>query len=569
MKTRRKKREKRTHGVSWGILIAVFASVAIVYGAVQGVLGIINSWLEDLPSVDNSDAFNYAEKTKVYAADGTTLLAEFYLQNRIPISIDQVSPYVLKGTVDTEDVRFYEHNGVDIQGIARALYVNLTGGQIEGASTITQQFVRATLLANEATDISLKRKVREAQLAINLEKIYSKDQILMMYLNTINYGDGSWGIEAAAQDYFSVSAADLTLVQAATLIGIPQSPNELNPKTNPDACLARRNLVLDRMLTAGDITQEEHDAAVAEDLNLNPAPAAPSNGIYAYPYFTSYVRDQLIKQFSTDVVFQGGLTVYTTLDPNIQNMAENAAQQQYAIMDDDLEVGLTAIDPNTGYIVAMVGGKDFNASQYNLATDAQRQPGSSFKMFTLVAAVEQGISPATKIDCSSPVTLHGWRVENYNGGSYGVLSIQQAAQVSSNTGFARLIQTVTADAVYQTACKLGITTINTDDGPIGDSITLGTYGVKNYEMADAYATLATNGVHRDPVAIILVKDRNGNTLFQHEDNPQQVITPQVAYAVTQVLQTVFTGSGTASGAGLYSGQPCAGKTGTSENWRDS
>ena len=202
---------------------------------------------------------------------------------------------MLEGTVDTEDVRFYEHEGVDIPGIARAFVNNLRGGDLEGASTITQQLVRNTVLSEEATDISFERKIREAELAIDLEKRFSKDDILVKYLNIINYGDGCYGIEAAAQNYFQVSALDLTLAQAATLVGIPQSPTYLNPKVYPDACLARRNVVLDRMLTAGDITQEEHDAAQAvpleEDLNLAGDP--PSQGIYAYPYFTSYVRDLL------------------------------------------------------------------------------------------------------------------------------------------------------------------------------------------------------------------------------------------------------------------------------------
>ena len=576
MKTRRKMREKKTHGVSWVLLVAVFASVAIVYGAVQGVLHTINSWLEDLPSIENSDAFNYAEKTRVYAADQQTLLAELYLENREPVSIDQVSPYVLKGTVDTEDVRFYEHNGVDPQGIVRALWVNLRGGELEGASTITQQFVRATLLSNEANEISVKRKIREAQLAIDLEKIYSKDQILMMYLNTINYGDGCWGIEAAAKNYFQKPSSDLTLAEAATLVGIPQSPNYLNPKTNPDSCKDRRNLVLSRMLENGDITQDDYNAAVVEDLGLNPAPPDDFQGIYNFPYFTSYVREQLLQQFSNADVFKGGLTVYTTISPDLQAKAEEAAAQQYAIMDDDLEVSLTAVDPNTGYILAMVGGKNYEADQFNLATQAHRHAGSSFKPFTLVSALEQGINPQTKIDCSSPVTINGWRVENYNGASYGVQTIQNATAISSNTGYARLEQELSSTSldVYQTARRMGIVSVDpeavSEDGTVvAESIVLGAYGVNTLEMANAYATLATNGIKRDAVAVTMVKDRSGNVIYQHQDAPEQVITPEVAYAATRVLTTVFGSGGTAAGAGLWSGQPVAGKTGTSEEWRDS
>ncbi|MCL1799221.1 MAG: penicillin-binding protein [Eggerthellaceae bacterium] len=580
MKRRRKIRQKRTHGFSWSLFVAVLAAVVIAYGAVQGVFGIINSWLEDLPSVENSDAFNYARKTYVYANDKTTLLAEFFLENREPVSIEQVSNYVLRGTVATEDERFYEHNGVDPQGIARALYVNLQGGELEGASTITQQFVRATLLSNEANEISLKRKIREAQLAINLEKIHEKDEILMIYLNTINYGDGCYGIEAAARNYFQKSALDLSLVEAATLVGIPQSPNYLNPKTNPDACFDRRNHVLSRMLANKIITQEEHDAAVAEPLALNPAPAEAPNGIYAFPHFTSYVREQLIEQFTMAEVFRGGLTIYTTIDPTLQYKAEQATAEQYALMDDDLDVSLTAVDPSTGYILAMVGGRNFYDEadgQFNLATQAARHAGSSFKVFTLVTAIEQGISPSTKIDCSSPVDINGWRVENYGGGSYGIRTIQGATAISSNTGYARLVQEVDSVEVYQTARRMGIVSVDTgtvnlsaDEAVlgVGDAITLGAYGVNTLEMANAYATLATGGIKRNAVAITTVIDHNDDIIYHHEDAPEQILTPEVSYAATRVLQTVFT-EGTASGSGLWSGQPCAGKTGTSEDWRDS
>lgn len=565
MKIRRKMREKRSHGVFWGLIIAVFATALIAYGAVQGVRGIIDSWLEELPSVENSDAFNYTRKTKVYAADGVTQLAELYLENREPISIDQVSNYVLEGTVATEDERYYEHNGVDPQGIARAVMVNITGSSREGASTITMQFVRNTILQDEATDITLERKVREAQLAINLEEIYTKDEVLMMYLNTINYGDGAWGIEAAAKNYFSKPALDLTIVEAATLIGIPQSPTYLNPKTNPEACLERRNLVLSRMHTYGTITEEEYNAAKEEPLTLNPKPADAEDGIYAYPYFTSYVRELLTNEYSTtEQVFKGGLTVITTLDVDLQQKAEIAAQQQYESMDSDLEVSLTAIDPQTGYVKAMVGGKDYYTDQWNLATKNKRHAGSSFKTFTLVTAIEQGISPDTMIDCTSPATVDGYTISNYGGANYGIRSIQSATAVSSNTGYVRLAAQVTPAAANKTARRMGITT---DDLHDGLSSVLGAVGVNSLEMASAYSVLAAEGVQRDPVAITSITNWEGEVLYQHSDAPTRVLTPEVAYATTKVLRTVVT-SGTGTAAALPSGQPAAGKTGTSDDYHD-
>lgn len=234
---------------SKGLIALCVVLVLLVAGAFSA-FALVSSWLEDLPNYEDASAYNTAEKTKVYANDGTTLLAEFYLENRDPVEISEISDYVLEGTVATEDERFYEHNGVDLAGIGRAIFVNITGGH-EGASTITQQFVRNTVLAEEATESTLKRKVREAYISTKLEEQYSKDEILLMYLNTINYGQGAYGIEAASQLYFSKHASDLTLTEAATLIGIPQSPTYNNPVDNPDACKQRRNLVLDRMLSNG------------------------------------------------------------------------------------------------------------------------------------------------------------------------------------------------------------------------------------------------------------------------------------------------------------------------------
>ena len=442
MKIRRKQREKRTHAVKWGILVATAALCFVGYWGVQGVLHVMEGWTDDLPSIADTDFTNSAEESVMYASDGSTRLAEFQLEKRDPVTIDQISPFVLQGTVDTEDVRFYEHNGVDIAGIARAVINNITGGQLEGASTITQQLVRNTILTQEANEISIERKIREAELATEMEKQYSKDDILLMYLNTINYGDGCYGIEAAAQNYFQVSAAELTLVQAATLVGIPQSPTYLNPKAYPEACLERRNTVLDRLLAAGHISQEEHDAAQAEELALNPAPEAPSDGIYAFPYFTSYVRAQLFADDNPyDVsyadLFEGGLTIYTSLDPELQQMAEDACADQLDRMSSDLDCSLVAVDTETGQV--MVGGKDYSASQVNLATGtggSGRMAGSTFKAFTLAAAIEQGIDPDTPIDCTSPLELSGGhRVENFGGTDYGIRSIQSATAVSSNTGF--------------------------------------------------------------------------------------------------------------------------------------
>ena len=404
---------------SVGVLTVITVITAVLVAGFVGVYALGTSWLQDLPDYEDADAFNTSLPTVVYASDEKTVLAEFQLENREPVTIDEISPYALQGTVATEDERFYEHGGVDLMGIARALVNNLMGGDLEGASTITQQLVRNTILVSEMDSISLERKVREAYLSIKMEERYSKDDILLMYLNTINYGSGAYGIQAAAQRYFSKDASQLTLAEAATLVGIPQSPTYNNPIDNPDNCLARRNVVLDRMLSNGCIGQDEYEAAKAEPLVLNPTEPT-SDGIQKYPYFTSYVRYLLTDpegpyKYSKDEVFKGGLKVVTTLDVNMQEAAEVAAANKEAeannyVEGDPFEVSLVAIDPDNGYVKALVGGRDYYTSQVNLATGlggSGRQAGSSFKTFTLVAALEAGISPDTMIDCSTTVELSG------------------------------------------------------------------------------------------------------------------------------------------------------------------
>ena len=562
----------RTHAPAWGVLVAAFSVVLVVGFGAFGVGRVVDAWVGELPSVHDPNAFAYSAKTRIYANDRTTLLAEFYLQDQEPIEKDQVGDYVLKGTVATEDTRFYEHEGVDYYGIGRALVNNLNGGSLEGASTITQQLVRNTLLSSEANDISFRRKVREAELAIEMEQAYSKDDILLMYLNTINYGSGCYGIEAAAQHYFSKSAIDLTLAEAATLVGIPQSPTYNNPINYPENCTKRRNVVLDRMLSNGVITQEEHDAAQAEPLVLNPTEPS-TTGIEAYPYFTSYVRDQLTNAngkyaYSKDELFKGGLKVYTTLDVSMQEAAEAAAREKEQAAGDNYEVAMVAIDPDNGYIKALVGGKDYDASQVNMATGtggSGRQAGSSFKTFTLVAAIEQGIDPNTMIDASATAKLPGWEVANINHTNYGTKSIADAFAVSSNTAFARLILSIGPDKVVDVAKRMGITSPLTATG----SLTLGSESVTPLEMANAYATIANGGTHYDPECVERIVDRNGSIVVDNSaPKGERAISAEVAHAATEVMKGVIT-KGTGKAAALSNGQVSAGKTGTSENYMDS
>lgn len=559
-RTRRIRHTAKPRVGKYVAIVGLIVTVALAAAFVVAGINLMKSWLEDLPDYTDADAYLLSQPTRVVDANGD-LITEFYLENRIPISIDQCSPYVLQATVDIEDERFYSHNGIDLKGILRAVVAQLTGGS-EGASTITQQLVRNTVLKDEQFEKTLSRKVREAYIALELEKIYTKDEILMMYLNSIYYGAGCYGIEAAAQTYFGKTCADLTLGEAATLAGLPQSPSLYDPTVNPNAAVERRNAVLSRMLSNGDITQAQYDETVAQQLQLNVSKRTTS-GISRYPYFVDYVRSQLLEQFSSDIIYKGGLTVVTTIDPSIQQCAEDAVNSVVGQAWDDLEGALIAIEPYTGYIRAMVGGWDYNTDQFNLATQAQRQPGSSFKTFTLTAAIEAGMSPLVLIEANSPITIGDWTVSNINWENYGTISLRQAMLWSSNVVFAQVINEIGVDSVIDVARRMGITS---DLAPY-NSLTLGVSECTVLEMASAYATLAAGGMHYEPTAITQVLDRNGNALYQYEPVGYQAISPEVAYAVTQILQDVIR-EGTGAEAALWIDQPVAGKTGTTDSYKD-
>lgn len=557
------------------IVLSILAIIAAVFISLFiGAAALANTWLQDLPDYTNSEAFSTSATSTVYASDGKTVLAEFQLENREPVEIDQVSEYVLNGTVATEDERFYTHQGVDLYGSMRALVNNITGGALEGGSTITQQLVRNTILSEEMNEISFKRKLREMFIATKMEEMYSKDEILLMYLNTINYGSGSYGIQAAAERYFSKNASDLTLAEAATLVGIPQSPTYNNPIDHAENCLSRRNLVLDRMVSNGYITQEEADAAKAEQIVLN-ATEPSTNGIVAYPYFASYVRNQLLNEdgkydFSVADIFEGGLNIVTTLDVEYQEAAEAAAAKKVEQVGSDFEVAMVAIDNENGFIKAMVGGKDFDNQQVNMATgegSSGRQCGSSFKVFTYLAALEAGIDPETMIDAGASMELPGANeVHNIDNHDYGTRSIASALAVSSNTAFVRLLMSVGVDKVKEMAQRLGL------KGTLQEvaGLTLGINSTTPLEMADAYATIANGGTYYEPQCIVSITDKDGNVIVDNSHpEGERVLSEGVAYAAIQAMEGVVSASGgTGYEARLSNGQPVAGKTGTTDDRKD-
>ena len=565
----RRAQSSKTHSVTV-VLLSILGFLVIGTAAFAvGMMHNVNIWLEDLPDYTREDAFLASEPTSILDANGNEI-ASLYYENRTSITIDQCSEYVLKGTVDTEDVRFYQHHGVDLQGILRAVIVKLTGGH-QGASTITQQLVRNTVLSEEQFDQTLERKVREAFIAQEMEKVFSKDEILMMYLNTIYYGHSAYGIQTAAETYFSKSANELTLPEAALLVGLPNAPSTYDPTINPDYALSRRNLVLDRMLTAGDITQEEHDEAVNTPIELNLTEQVV-NGVYAYPYFVDYVKTQLQEEYTTDMIFRGGLVVQTTLDPLVQNSAEHAIHSGIDQSGDaNLDAAMVALDPDNGgrdyYDESTFEGSSINISgQQNICTSSTRGIGSTFKMITLVTALNEGMSPDTIINCNSPVTFdHGkYKFENIYNYSWGNISLARATAVSSNTGYVQVADTIGNDKIIDMARNLGITS----ELPNVLSMTLGPRGGSPLEMAGATATIASGGTYNEPVSILSISNKSGEELYKHEPTPQEVLDSSVACAAIHVLEGVLVGEGSGHYARPNIDQPIFAKTGTTSSSTD-
>jgi 1A family penicillin-binding protein len=562
---RRNKAEHRSVG-----FLAIFGSLAaILCTGFIAVCLIGASWLTDLPDYSNISAYANTGITTIYASDRHTVLAKLYLENRIEDTKDEVSDYVTNGIIATEDERFYEHGGVDPIGIARALFVNVTsGGTAEGASTITQQLVRNTVLLDEMTDRSIKRKVREMYIAVQVEQNYSKDDILMMYTNVVNFGDGCYGIEAASRDYFNKHASELTLSEAALLVGIPQSPTANNPREHMSTAMARRAVVLQRMLSNHYITQAEYDQVINETPVLADKNLADAEISNIAPYFVDYVKQLLAddEQFPASDIAHGGLSVYTTLDVTAQTAANAAVQNNLEYRESGLDASLSSVDPDTGEIVAMVGGKNYDTDQFNLATQMSRQAGSSFKAFTLLAALNEGVNPdSTYIDSSSPIQVGStWTVSNSEGSGSGSMSVSDATTYSVNTVYARIAHAIGAAKVAKMAHACGIKS-NLEEY---DTITLGASGVNTLEMANAYATIANGGYYHNTSAVTEIVSVSGDTVYKHTpDSGTRVIPAAVAQKATEILKTVIQ-YGTGTGASLYSDQECAGKTGTSEHGRD-
>ena len=539
-------------------LLSTLAAGVLLYGA--------SRYMHELPTLDAIKAREIGANSSVYDVRGNSLGVLANDENRQPVTSTEISPWMKKGTVAIEDRRYYEHGGIDPQGIARALVENLAAGSIvQGGSTLTQQLISQIYIVKQRT---FDRKFREALLAIQLEDRFTKDEILTAYLNTVFYGNNAYGVEAAAQTYFAKPAKDLTLPQAALLSGLPQLPSTYDPYHNPKAALKRRAQVLKAMRETGVITAAQQARANKAKLNLK---RGQVYGKVSESFFVRYVADELSKDpdFGTAAVRAGGLQITTTLDPKLQAKAR-AAMHKVLKTPGDPDAAIVSIRPKTGQIVAMASTRYFRKDQFDLASQGRRQPGSTFKTITLATAIEQGIDPSGTTYMSAPFSWQPdansavWNVATAGGNYAGPISLENATLASDNTVYAQLAIDVGPANIVDMAQRLGVRRSPLEAVP---SLTLGADGVSPLEMATVYATLANGGLYHAPTAIKTVTDADGQVLMQGQSPGVRVIQDGVAAEVTRILgENMHSGTGT--GALMSDDRPEAGKTGTTDNHTD-
>ena len=582
-----------------------------------GVLSIILILSRDLPSLEQLENYDPDLVTRIYSADGK-VLNELFVQKRVFIELDKIPEHMQYAVVSSEDRRFFDHWGLSMRSIARAVMINtLSLSYRQGFSTLTQQLAR-NLYKSVGFEDSILRKVKEMITAIQIERTYTKDEILEMYLNTVHFGHGTYGVEAATKRFFGKESKYLTIDESALLVGLLPAPASYSPIHHPDRAIRRRNTVLRLMRDQGYIGKGEHEENRARTLET--VLEVPKRG--TAPYFTEYVRRVLEKQ-DTELginIYRDGLKIYTTLDSRLQTIAEDAVlktvkddqerlnkrlyknreefedlayltiyeedsikmmlageRQLYKDLRDKLLVqsAFVALDPNTGGILAMVGGRPDYHDQYNRAVQAKRQPGSVFKPFVYTTALDNGY-PVTEQLLNQPVVLNiqnmdgtwvKWKPQNYDGSTGGLTTFREGLRKSMNLISVRMVQQdiAPADQVKQTAKRMGI---NTDIRAV-DAIALGTSEVFPIEMVSAYSALSNMGVYSKPFAITKIEDRYGNIIKEYYPDRKEVLSEETAYLMTSLMQTVMDrGTGGSARWKYKFNRPAAGKTGTTQGWSD-
>ncbi|HET7813865.1 MAG TPA: PBP1A family penicillin-binding protein [Candidatus Baltobacteraceae bacterium] len=548
-----------------GLLVVVLLVVLFAAGSIAGIVA---AYSRNLPDISRMADYQPARSTRVYARDGS-LLATLYKENRIWTPIDKIPPLVREAFIANEDHNFYKHHGVDFGGIARAAVANFTHHRLEqGGSTITQQLARGLFLTDKQT---LSRKVQEALLAMEIERYYTKDEILERYLNLIYLGSGAYGVDAAAHTYFGRGVGSLTAGQAAMLAGLVAAPSDYSPYVNMQLARERERHVLDRMAESGYLTQAQADAAYEKPVELAGERPEGLQGFRA-PWFTTYAIDRLEGTFGKQATYEGGLQVYTTVDPHMEKLAQEAVdwgiEQSHAEGIGASQAALVAIKPSTGEIMAMIGGVHFSLNnQFNRAWQAHRQPGSSFKVYVYTAAIDSGMPPTTVID-DSPVSYDAgdgtkWSPMDDDFRFMGPVTLRVALAQSRNVVAVKLLEQLGVDQVIQYAHRMGV------DSPLESnlSLALGTSLVTPLDQATGYATIANQGVHIPSSPFRLVKDSLGNTVLDNQYPEQtEVVSAGTAYIMTSMMEDVIN-HGTGYPNAVID-RPAAGKTGTTSNFHD-
>ena len=563
----------RRKKLSWCLRFFIITTALVISFVIIVGLVLLLYYVNTLPTLEELTPSPIAQTSKVYALDGS-LITEFHAEeNREIISFNEMSPYIKDAIIAIEDKRFFEHQGVDYRRIIGAFIADIKSGQlVQGASTITQQYIKNVYFGPEKT---FRRKINEALIAIQLERHYTKDKILEMYLNTINFGSGAYGIEKASEIYFGVNASELDLPQAALLAGLVRAPEIYSPFNNIEKAKLRRDLVLQLMYDQKLIDTTEYIDALATPITLNESSIADVEQYSSRiaPYFIDYVKQNLYNQKFTDYdVFKGGLRIYTTLDIDLQKRAEDAFKK---VFPENIgpSYSLVSTDPENGYIYALVGGKDYNISKFNIAVQGKRQPGSVFKVPVLMESIRQNISPNNTFNPNGPITIDmeegpDWEVDNYGGQKFDVdqMSVVDGTINSVNVVYAQLMMEVGAKNVENLCNEMEIYDIGSNP-----AIALGGLetGVTSLDISKIFSTLASGGFYHQPVCILKITDPEGNILYEYDADKNEanhrVLEKPVAYYVTQILKKVIE-SGTGKGANI--GRPAAGKTGTTSDLKD-
>lgn len=561
-------RRRAKHTKKSGAFRRIRLLIALCFVIIAGLgFGYIFAAYQSLPPVNHD--MRPAVSSQVFDIHGRLITTLHSDQNRLPIDINKVPQNLQNAFIAAEDNRFYDHIGIDPIGIFRAIITNVTNrGIAQGGSTITQQLAKNAFLSQEQT---LKRKIQEAMLALEIERKYSKKEILEMYMNQIYFGQGAYGIQTAAKTYFDKDVDQLTLAQCAMIAGLPKSPNYYSPFNNLQEAKNRKNTVIDQMIKYGYITDAEGAEAKAADLDLTENKQTAENPESAS--FIDYVSKEVANRYGDEALYKQGLKIYTTMDADKQHAAVQALKNLPDNYKD--ENGLTqpqgaivSIDPKTGHILAMVGGR--GQDSFNRASQAVRQPGSAFKPFVYMTALQHNMTPSTTME-DKKVSYGSWTPQNAEKSYSGTMTLSEALANSVNTVAVQVADKVGTSNIIANAKKMGITTLD-DNKDQNLAMALGglTHGVTPLEMASAYGTFANRGVHVKPTAIVKILDRNGNVIedestLQKGNTKNQVMSEKEAYEMTYMLEGVINhGTGTAANIG----RPAAGKTGTTDDNKD-